>query len=356
MVSYGIVYPIIVCHCNLTLFTSPSCASLHGHGLDSKFGSIQIRKASGSLLSTNINAIIPAAGDNPPYVMDVPLYLLCLLWGSLVVLVAFACIGGENHTLPPRRVAADDDLFDLAKNGSAPPLATRYNEDDDDYESFDPYATMDAMDEEDWNDMEDVRVILEMNKHARAIKYMHDRKDWSRHVEMLLATREFDQRFPMNIDEFNYLLEALEDAITESYMKSRASTNGNDPIYPEVVMACGLRYLGIGDSISTLSDLYGMSVSSARRAINMFLDAVDYNRTFAPLQVSMPDSNDHEALHNLAERWGNCSTAFGLMNNHLGALDGWLQRTEMPWDVSNQTDYFSGHYQCYGLNVQAMVA
>jgi len=63
---------------------------------------------------------------------------------------------------------------------------------------------------------------------------------------------------------------------------------------------------------------------------------------------------DHEALHDLAERWENRSTAFGLMNNHLGALDGWLPRTEMPRDVSNQTDYFSGHYQCYGLNVQAM--
>ena len=71
---------------------------------------------------------------------------------------------------------------------------------------FDPYATMDTMDEEDWNDMEDVRVILEMNKHARAIKYMHDQKDWSRHVEMLLATNEFDQRFRMNIDEFDYAI------------------------------------------------------------------------------------------------------------------------------------------------------
>ena len=27
----------------------------------------------------------------------------------------------------------------------------------------------------------------------------------------------------------------------------------------------------------------------------------------------------------------------------------------MPKDVSNQSDYFSGHYKCYGLNVQAVV-
>ena len=46
--------------------------------------------------------------------------------------------------------------------------------------------------------------------------------------------------------------------------------------------------------------------------------------------------------------------ACGLLNYHLGAIDGWLPRTEMPWDVTNQTDYFSCHYQCYRLNVQVM--
>jgi len=100
--------------------------------------------------------------------MDVPIYLLCLLWGSLVVPLAFTCFGGENHTLPSRRIAADDDIFDLSENDSAPWLATRYYEDDDDYESFDPHATVDTIYEEDWNGMEDVRVILEMNKPASA--------------------------------------------------------------------------------------------------------------------------------------------------------------------------------------------
>ena len=39
---------------------------------------------------------------------------------------------------------------------------------------------------------------------------------------------------------------------------------------------------------------------------------------------------------------------------HLLPIDGWLCTTQMPWDVSNRTDYMSGHYQRYGLNVQAM--
>ena len=39
----------------------------------------------------------------------------------------------------------------------------------------------------------------------------------------------------------------------------------------------------------------------------------------------------------------------------IGAIDGWFPRTEtMPRGVSNQADYFSGHYVAYGLNIQAM--
>ena len=114
---------------------------------------------------------------------------------------------------------------------------------------------------------------------------------------MLVATKEFHNRFRMNRDEFEYLFDALEDAITVSFVKSMASTDGNDLIYPEVVMACGLRFLALNDSPQTLSDLYGMSVSSAKRVINMFLDAVDFNDTFEPLQVKLPDPTDLDALH-----------------------------------------------------------
>ena len=42
------------------------------------------------------------------------------------------------------------------------------------------------------------------------------------------------------------------------------------------------------------------------------------------------------------------------MDGHIGALDGWIPRMEKPRGVSNTADYFSGHYQMYGLNIQAM--
>jgi hypothetical protein len=53
-------------------------------------------------------------------------------------------------------------------------------------------------------------------------------------------------------------------------MRSRNSTGGNDPIYPEVILAIGLRFVGLGDTIAALMDIYGTSRSSTKRAINMF--------------------------------------------------------------------------------------
>ena len=45
--------------------------------------------------------------------------------------------------------------------------------------------------------------------------------------------------------------------------------------------------------------------------------------------------------------------------NHLfygvvGAIDGWLACTEKPKGVLHPTDYFSGHYHRFGLNIQAI--
>ena len=203
------------------------------------------------------------------------------------------------------------------------------------------------------DDIEDIRFIFGRNKAQRKIPWFYERLDWMGHVEKLRYTNEFDQRFCMNEFMFEHLLDALRDVITVSFKHSMSATGGNDPIYPEVVMACGLCFCA-GDTITSLADIYGISTDSTRRVINLFLDAVDFNTEFKPLQVKLPDNNDIEALNDLAQRWANVSTAFGLMYGHIAALDGWIPRTEKPRGVSNSADYFSGHYQMFGLNIQAM--
>jgi len=45
----------------------------------------------------------------------------------------------------------------------------------------------------------------------------------------------------------------------------------------------------------------------------------------------------------------------GELNGCIAALDGWLCRIQVPpaSETMNWSSYFSGHYQCHGLNVQA---
>ncbi len=91
-----------------------------------------------------------------------------------------------------------------------------------------------------------------------------------------------------------------------------------------------------------------MSDASAYRVIEMFLNAVDYNESCRAMQVRLPRSIDE--LNELTQRWRDVSTCpINMLNGHIGAGDGWFPRTEMPGDQVNQTDYYSVHYQAYGL-------
>ena len=282
------------------------------------------------------------------------LYYICSLW-LFILAVTYSPQDDEAVQLYSSNDEDEDedDAMEDAEGGLVPQLQP-ISDLTDILENFDAYSRMEIMDDSDWEDLEAIRLIFEMNRRKRAAKYKHDRKDWYEHADMLEQTGEFENRFRMSRDHFNILLDAIKDAITVDFARSANSTEGNDPIYPEVVLACGLRFVGLGSTIPDLADLYGMSTSSARRVINMFLDSVDYNTACAELQVELPDPNDIDALKDLAGRWSSVSTVYGLLNHNLGCIDGWLPRTEMPGDVSNQNDYFSGHYQCFGLNVQAL--
>ena len=183
---------------------------------------------------------------------------------------------------------------------------------------------------------------------------MHQRTNWEGHARMLEETNNFEKRFRMKRSCFQYLLDAVQDAITVDCTRSSNSTGGNEPIYPEIILAMGLRFVGLGSTPPDLADAYGILDPSVRRCIDMFLDAIDYNTTCEELQVKLPDANDHDALRELAQKWSSVSTADGLLEFNLGCMDGWLPRTEKPRNVHNQKDYFSGHYQCYRLNVQGL--
>ena len=81
--------------------------------------------------------------------------------------------------------------------------------------------------------------------------------------------------------------------------------------------------------------------------VNSFLAAVDNK-----LEINIPSTCLE--LEKLADGWNLLSTANGVFYGAVRAIDGWLVTIEKPSYVPNPADYFSGHYQRYGINVQAV--
>jgi hypothetical protein len=183
---------------------------------------------------------------------------------------------------------------------------------------------------------------------SRKPKYRYRRIDWSRHLQMLRATDGFQTRYHMQEESFDALVNLLREYITVDVSKSHASTGGNDPISPEIICAAGIRFLG-GEFHKSIADIYGISIKSAERIVELFFDAV---LATPELEIRLPLTDDE--IREGIDEWADHSTAGELLYGFIGAIDGWLCCTNMPSGVDNETDYFSGHYHRYGLNVQAV--
>ena len=190
--------------------------------------------------------------------------------------------------------------------------------------------------------------ILSRNKQCRREKYQYNRLDMDEHFEMCRHTEGFQLRYHMSENAFRNLVMTLGIHVDEK--RSRASTGDNHPISSEMVVAIGLRFMG-GEKMKSLADTFGTSLSSIKRAVGKFLDAVNRSDD-KMLGVDLPVS--YEERTKVAQEWGARSEAFGLFYGCVGAIDGWLCTLEKPEDVPNPGDYFSGHYQKFGINVQAV--
>jgi hypothetical protein len=201
--------------------------------------------------------------------------------------------------------------------------------------------------EYDDDDLEETFFAFLKEKKSKRIKWQHQRLNWDEHVQKLRHTQEFSTYYHMSEETFSILLETIRDDITANHIKSKNSTSGNDPIYPELVLASGLEFMG-GCAYKHIALIYGMSLSSAKRIVCKFWNAVIFNPAFS---LALPYTL--EELEANACAFEEKSKAFGLFKGVIGALDGWLCDTNKPI-VHNTSDFFSGHYQRFGLNVQAM--
>jgi hypothetical protein len=66
-------------------------------------------------------------------------------------------------------------------------------------------------DDDDLMDLEDLRLMFISRKKTRSIKYDHTRINWDEHIDRLVSTNKFEQRFRMPLSSFYYLIEELHD-------------------------------------------------------------------------------------------------------------------------------------------------
>ena len=93
-------------------------------------------------------------------------------------------------------------------------------------------------------------------------------------------------------------------------------------------------------------------IKSTDMVVDLLLNAVDHSTEALISTNLLPKSPAQKAK--LANGWNGCSGGFGIIYGHLALIDGWLATAQKPFDVPNPSDYRSGCYQYFGVNVQAM--
>ena len=172
--------------------------------------------------------------------------------------------------------------------------------------------------------------------------------DWDAHVERLEHKGEFEKFYRMNLTTFNKLLAILRPRITIDYTRSmNSSPDSSNPTFPEYVVVVGIRWLS-GSVYADVTEFVKISITSFYRCRDMFLDAVVEAEA---LQINWP--KDQTELGEIAEDFKDKSD-YELLKQCVGAIDGILIHILQPSGVENPRDYFSGHYQTMGLNIQAV--
>ena len=170
------------------------------------------------------------------------------------------------------------------------------------------------------------------------------RLHWEKFVSNYKDRPFFRRHLRMSYESFCILLDQIRDTI-DTADEEMASLRGGK-IIPEIHLYATLRYLA-GGSYLDICVFCGISVSSFYVIVWRTIHAV--NKT---IQINFPVSQEECAK--VAAGFEDISHC-GVIKNCVGAIDGYLLEIHTPWKchAKNVRSYFSGHYQKYGINIQA---
>jgi hypothetical protein len=124
-------------------------------------------------------------------------------------------------------------------------------------------------------------------------KYREFRRNgaWEEHVTKCLYNRdEFHRRYHMSLDAFQTLVRYLD--IKIDHKQSLRSSRGIEAINANIIVACGLRWLG-GESHKTNADVFHISISSSKRVVTQFINAINECEL---LSIDLPTEDELEDL------------------------------------------------------------
>ncbi|GMF60747.1 unnamed protein product [Phytophthora fragariaefolia] len=171
--------------------------------------------------------------------------------------------------------------------------------------------------------------------------------DWETHVQYLLGEGQFDKFFKMLYESFMALADKLELYLPVDAKQSRNQT-GISPITHINKLQMCLRWLSGGSyhDVRTNSDV---SVAAFYASIHQVVDAIIAH---PDLELQLPRTLT--AQRETAKSFKNLSSGY-VTRGCVGASDGWICPVRVPRKnkVARVRSIFSGHYQRYGVNVQA---
>ena len=182
------------------------------------------------------------------------------------------------------------------------------------------------------------------DKRSRNKTPFHQRLDWDAFVKKNKDRPLFRRHLRMDYTSFCKLL-SLIDPHQKEVNNEMALLRGGEVI-KELRLYATLRYLA-GGSYSDICFFCGISKSSFYRILWDTIHAINKS-----LKIEFPQTLEQCAT--VAAQFEKLSYQ-GVMKNVVGVIDGYLINITTPKRKRNRNirSYFSGHYQTYGINVQA---
>jgi DDE superfamily endonuclease len=173
------------------------------------------------------------------------------------------------------------------------------------------------------------------------------RLEWEHFTSVHAYRKDFQRHIRMPYDSFKKLVSVLKDDLMVDSVQ--AGFRGG-AIIPEVCLYVCLRYLA-GGSYTDIQILTGISVSSFYRILWKTINAINNSKSTL-LTIKFPSTNkesDDAALgfQSISQQ--------GCIWNCVGVVDGYHLQIDTPskTEAKNVKSFFSGHYQTFGVNVQA---